>query len=156
MISVDVPGYGRLRIDYVVFDFNGTIALDGNILAGVAEGIQALARLAQVHVITADIHGDCAEKLKKLPVTLHVLGIGTEDESKLAYVKELGREACVAVGNGCNDRLMLTAVKLGICIVGRECCCAAAAMSANVLAPDIQAVLELLLDHKRLIATLRS
>ncbi len=156
MISIDVPGYGRLRLDYVVFDFNGTIALDGNILPGVAEGIKALASLVQVHVVTADSHGTCAEKLKGLPVTLHVLGIGAEDESKLAYVKELGREACVAVGNGCNDRLMLNAVKLGICIMGRECCCAAAAMSANVLAPDIQAAINFLLDHKRLIATLRS
>lgn len=156
MISVDVPGYGRLRLEYLVLDFNGTIALDGELVPGVAERIERLAGLVEVHALTADTHGSCASRLEGLPVTLHILGVGSEDEVKLDYVKDLGRGACAALGNGRNDRLMLEAAELGICVMGGECCAVAAASSADVLAPDAVTALDILLDETRLKATLRS
>lgn len=156
MISVDVPGYERLRLEFLVLDFNGTIALDGELVDGVAERIRRLSQLVQVHVLTADTRGSCAAKVEGLPVTLHLLGPGREDEVKLDYVKELGRNACAAVGNGRNDRLMLEAAELGVCVMGGECCAVSAASRADVLAPNILAALDLLLDGRRLLATLRS
>lgn len=156
MMSVDVPGYDRLRLEYLVLDYNGTLALDGELLAGVVERVVRLAEMLEVHILTADAHGSCAEKVSGLPVILQVLGVGPEDESKLTYVKDLGREECVAVGNGRNDRLMLEAAKLGICVMGDECCAVSASSRADVLAPGILTALDLLLDAKRLSATLRS
>ena len=155
MISVDIPGYERLRLQYLVLDYNGTIALDGELLPGVAERIVRLAEKVEVHVLTADTRGGCTKKLEGLPVVLHVIA-GREDEAKFDYVKELGRVDCAAIGNGRNDRLMLEAAELGICVMGQECCAIAAASRADVLAPDILAAFDLLLDAGRLAATLRS
>ncbi|MBU1248043.1 MAG: ATPase P [Proteobacteria bacterium] len=156
MISVDVPGYDRLNLRFLVVDFNGTIALDGELLPAVTERIIELAKNLEVHVVTADTFGSCRKVLEGLPVTLHVLGVGQEDQAKLSYVKELGRDACVAIGNGRNDRLMLEAAELGICVVGDECCAVSAASRADVMAPDILSALNFILDEKRLTATLRS
>ena len=36
MIAVDIPGYGPLRLEHLVMDYNGTLAVDGEIAAGVA------------------------------------------------------------------------------------------------------------------------
>ncbi|MGE4505087.1 MAG: HAD family hydrolase [Desulfovibrionaceae bacterium] len=156
MISVDVPGYRRLRLEFLVLDYNGTIARDGELLDGVAGRIERLSRLLRVHVITADTRGGCAAALAGLPVELHVLAPGPEDQAKLEHVRDLGREACVALGNGRNDRLMLEAAVLGVCVMGEECCAAGAAARADVLAPGILPALDLLLDEKRLVATLRT
>ena len=36
MIEIDVPGYGRLSLSHLVLDYNGTLAVDGELLPGVA------------------------------------------------------------------------------------------------------------------------
>lgn len=155
MISVDIPGFERLRLEYLVLDFNGTLALDGELLPGVAERITELSKQIEIHVLSADLHGSCNEKLAGLPVKLSIIK-GREDDAKLDYVKDLGREACCAVGNGRNDRLMLEAVEVGICVMGLECSAVAAASRSDVLAPSVQTALDLLLKPNRLLGTLRS
>ena len=57
--------------------------------------------------------------------------------------------------NGTNDALMLRRSALGIVIMGPECASAAALRAADVVAGDINAGLDMLLNPKRLIATLR-
>src|SRR6478609_6350918 len=70
MISLDVPDFGLLELHHLVSDYNGTLALDGFLHAGVAERIRALAKLIEIHVITADTFGVVREQLAGLPVTL--------------------------------------------------------------------------------------
>jgi len=42
VIEIDIPGKGLLRLEHAVFDVNGTLALDGELLPGVAERLAAL------------------------------------------------------------------------------------------------------------------
>ena len=37
MIEIDVPGFGALRLEHLVLDYNGTLACDGMLLEGVHE-----------------------------------------------------------------------------------------------------------------------
>jgi soluble P-type ATPase len=57
MIHMNIPGFGKINIEHVVFDYNGTIALDGKLIKGVKEGIKKYSRQVKFHVITADIFG---------------------------------------------------------------------------------------------------
>jgi len=42
MISIDIPGWGNLEVEYVLLDLNGTLTEDGKVLPGVKERIQSL------------------------------------------------------------------------------------------------------------------
>ncbi len=68
---------------------------------------------------------------------------------------DLGPERCVAIGNGANDAAMLEAAALGIAVVGPEGAAASAVGNADVVCTSITDALDLLLDERALIATLR-
>jgi len=70
-------------------------------------------------------------------------------------VEKLGRDKTVCIGNGTNDAAMLRRAAIGICVLGREGTSATAIMGSDVVVPDINAALELLLNTDRLVATLR-
>jgi len=48
MLSVQVPGFGTLRIAHLVLDYNGTLARDGRLLRGVKVRLERLARSLRV------------------------------------------------------------------------------------------------------------
>ena len=155
MLQISVPGGPVLALEHLVLDYNGTLALDGNLLPGVAPRLRLLAERLQVHVVTADTFGGASERLDGLSLTLAVIGPQVQQAAKLGYVQALGTEGCAAVGNGANDAGMLEAVALGICVLGPEGAAETAARAARVLAPGITAALDLLLRPQRLVATLR-
>lgn len=155
MIEIAIPGHETLRLEHLVLDFNGTLACDGMLLTGVSEALRILAKELSVHVVTADIFGHAREALGDLHCQLAILPPGNQAAAKMEYVHKLGAAACACVGNGRNDRLMLASAALGIAVVQREGAAVETVMSAKVVCPDIVSALELLLNPKRLIATLR-
>lgn len=155
MLEIAIPGVETLRLDYVVADFNGTLACDGVLLPGVDEALRRLAQQLALHVVTADTFGTVREALAGIPCQLAILPPGHQDSAKLRYVENLGAARCACIGNGRNDRLMLAAAGLGIAVVQGEGAVVETLLAAQVAAPDIQAALGLLLHPARLIATLR-
>jgi soluble P-type ATPase len=156
MIEISIPGYGDLCLEHLVLDYNGTVALDGRLLFGVRERLERLADQLTIHIITADTFGQAADYLAGIPCQLDVLPPGRQDEAKRDFVRGLGVGRCVCVGNGRNDRQMLQEAALGIAVLQDEGAAAAALLAADVVAPDIQSALELLMQPLRLVATLRS
>lgn len=45
MIRIDVPGREIIEIEHVVLDYNGTIALDGQLIEGAAWRIRSFVRV---------------------------------------------------------------------------------------------------------------
>lgn len=156
MIEVAIPGFGDLRLRHLVLDYNGTLALDGRILQEAAACMQALREQLQIHVITADTFGDVAMALKDVDCRLHIIGPDQQDTAKLEFVRALGRNGVVAVGNGRNDGLMLKESALGICVLQQEGAGAGALASADIVCRTIQDALDLLRHPLRLTATLRN
>ncbi len=156
MIQVDIPGYRVLQLTHLVMDYNGTLAVDGELEAGVREALSALSDHLTIHIVTADTFGLAAEQLKDVPLNLSILPPGHQDVAKRDYVNRLGCAQTVAVGNGRNDRLMLTAAELGIAVVLREGAAAVTLAAADIVCMGIVPALELLLHPLRLTATLRS
>lgn len=155
MISVDIPGLGKLQIEAVVLDYNGTIALDGNLLAGVLENLNALANQIKVYIITADTFGKAAAQCQALYGEIIILKNELGAEEKEAFVTSLGAQQVVAIGNGVNDALMLQKAALGILIIGHEGAAVKTLNAADIVVTDINEALGLLLHSKRLKATLR-
>ena len=156
MIAVDIPGLRELRLEHLVLDYNGTLAEDGKLLAGVAAALNALAQVLQIHVVTADTFGSAAEQLAGLPLDLIVVPDAAQADRKLEFITGLSADKVVAVGNGRNDRKMLEAAALGIALIQREGSAVETLMCADVAATDILDALALLQCPKRLLATLRS
>ncbi len=153
---LDIPGFGPLDMAHLVLDFNGTIALDGALLPGVAERIRTLAGRMDVYVVTADTFGRVRKELAGLPCAVEVLTPGDEAEAKLAVVQRLGAGRVVAVGNGANDAAMLKEAALGLAVVGGEGAASTTVRAADVVVTDVLTGLDLLLNPLRLTATLRS
>ncbi len=151
-IEIAVPGAPTLHLGRVVFDFNGTLALDGALLPGVASRLRALARMVPVTVLTADTFGTAKQALGGLPVTVHAIRTGHE---KAAFVSRWRSAGAAAIGNGTNDAPMLRRATLAIVILGPEGLSTAALRSATVVVSSAAAALDLLLRATRASATLR-
>ena len=118
MIEITIPGHATLRLNHLVLDYNGTLACDGTLLAGVRERLIALAPRLGVHVITADTFGTAQAALTGIPCRVKIMHPVGQDVDKLEYIAQLGRKNVAAIGNGRNDRLMLQAAGLGIAVIG--------------------------------------
>lgn len=156
MIVLDIPGFKELRLLNLVLDYNGTLAVDGHLLPGVAPRLKVLSRSLHLHLLTADTFGTVGSQVAHLPVALTVIPRDREAEAKAHFVRGLGGENTAAVGNGNNDRLMLAAAALGLAVVQEEGLAVAALTAADVVLPGILAALDLFLFTSRLTATLRT
>ena len=155
MIEVTIPGYGTLKLEHLVLDYNGTLAVDGEPLAGVTDALKNLAQSLEVHVLTADTFGKVQSRLEGLPINISVLPLENQDTGKLDYIKALGAERTVCMGNGRNDRLMLKEAALGVAVILDEGIAVQTLNSADVVCTSILSALELLTNPLRLTATLR-
>ena len=157
MLALDIPVFGNLNLEYLLLDMNGTLALDGQVIEGVARRLKALKTQLKPLILTADTHGTASSVAWVLEVEMRRLEAGgNEAAQKEAVVAELGPERVVAIGNGANDAAMLRRAALGIAVLGSEGTALTCLTAADLLAPDINTALDLLLTPRRLLATLRS
>ncbi|MCB2191892.1 MAG: ATPase P [Deltaproteobacteria bacterium] len=153
-LIVEVPGWRRLELNHLVLDLNGTLALDGTLLPGVASAVEVLAGQLTCHLVTADTFGT-AHKLFGPLVKVARIESGREGEQKQAIVEGLGAAGVAALGNGANDALMLGAAALGIAVLGPEGAAPQALTAADVVTTGPLEALGLLTNPDRLRATLR-
>lgn len=155
MIELEIPGRGTLRLQHLVVDVNGTLAVDGRLIDGVAKSLLGLSDRLQVHLITADTRGRQAHFDQMLGLPSIRISTGNEVQAKGDVVRDLGADQVVAVGQGANDAEMLRQAAIGICVLGPEGTAVEALMAADVVAPTILNALDLLYQPLRLVATLR-
>jgi len=156
MIEIKIPGYKTLALEHLVLDYNGTLAFDGALIGGAKESLAELSQMLTIHVITADTFGSVKKAVADIDCHLALIPLDRQDVAKLEYVKKLGSEKTVSMGNGANDRLMLKASALGVAVLQGEGAAFETLASADVVCTDIQSALSLLSHPLRLIATLRS
>ena len=155
MIEINIPGSGAMRIEHLVCDVNGTLAVDGQLPDGLARQLRSLRDRLQVHLLTADTHG--RQQLIDQQLGMQAIRIepGDEAEQKASYIHKLGAERVITIGQGANDAHMLAAAGLGVCVLSREGTALATLQAADILVPDIFAALELIEKPMRIVATLR-
>jgi len=156
MIEMDIPGIGHIEIKHVVFDYNGTIAKDGELIKGVKEGIATFSSQIKFHVITADTFGFVKKQLKDVDAVLTIISNDNQDQKKLDYLNSLGAEQTISVGNGANDRLMLKKACIGIAVLGDEGLASSSFLTADLMVKNIMDIFGFFQTPQRLIAGLRT
>jgi soluble P-type ATPase len=155
MFEIDIPGFGGVILKHLVTDFTGTLSVDGSLAPGARERLNKVAEFLDVHVLTADTFGKARGELVGVNCRVHILEGKEHDVQKEEFVRRLGAENVIAFGNGNNDRKMLKASKIGVAVCLQEGCAADAVKSADILVASALDAIDLLLNPKRMKATLR-
>jgi P-type E1-E2 ATPase len=151
-LRYEIPGHGLLELEHLLLDVNGTLTSRGQLIDGVAERLAALRGVLVLHLLSADTFGALAEVAERLGVEATVVRDG---QAKLSALLELGPARCAAIGNGANDAPMLEAAAVGVAVVGPEGASAAVLRAADVVCASILDALDLLLEERVLVATMR-
>lgn len=155
MLRIEIPGREPLELSHVALDYNGTVAVDGTLLPGLAQRIAALKESVSVTILTADTYGTVRAQCEPLGIAVETFPRAGAAQFKEDFVRALGGgTACV--GNGFNDIQMFTAAELSIAVLEKEGLCAALLPHADVVVASPLDALDLLLYPQRLRATLRS
>ena len=155
MIEMDIPGFGPVQLAHLVSDFTGTLSVDGYLVPGVKDGLVQLSKKMTIHILTADTFGRAREALSGIPCQIHILTGPDHDVQKEEYLKKIGPDKVIALGNGNNDRRMLKTAKVGIAVTEEEGCAVEAILAADIHVRSALSAVRLLLNPLRFKATLR-
>ncbi|QSX06066.1 ATPase P [Sedimentibacter sp. zth1] len=155
MIKVQIFGRETLTIENIVFDFNGTIAVDGQIPKKIREKLIELSQMVNIYVATADTYGNAKKQCDMFGLDVMLLTKGETRIAKREFVKKLGYEHTVSLGNGYNDEEMLENTKLSIGILSEEGIYAPLLAKCDVVVNSIENAIDLFLKPNRLVAILR-
>ena len=151
-----IPDRKPFEIKNVLLDFNGTMAIDGKLIAGVGTIINELAASINFYVITADTFGSVEKELSKVNCRVVIIAKDNQDVSKRDYLLTLGKEKTMCVGNGQNDALMLKEAVIGIALIQDEGVCVDSLLAADVACKSILDVFDFFKSPDRIKATLRN
>ncbi len=155
MIIIETPGMKKWEAEYLVLDYNGTLAIDGKLIPGIKSLLEKLSSQLKIHILTVDTFGTSKQELAEINCELEIIDKEMQDVHKEIYVDHLVQEKVIAIGNGANDALMLAAAGLGILVIQKEGASVKALMNADIVCNSIIDALELLTNPLRMVATLR-
>lgn len=155
MITIEIPGREILTIDQVVFDYNGTIAVDGMLAPGLAERFLKLKELAEICVLTADTYGTVRKQCEPLGIAVQTFPRANAAACKENIINSMTGGIC-CIGKGYNDMKMFAAAALRIAVLGKEGVYPGLLTLSDVLVSCPEDALDLLLKPDRLRATLRT
>jgi len=155
MLKIKIPSYKEIEVENVVFDYNGTLALDGKPIEGIKEKLIEVSKMVNVYIITADTFGTVRESFRDIEVEVKIISKENGALDKLNFIKKLGSDKTIAVGNGNNDELMLKESVIGVCILGGEGLATRALLASDIVLKDIKDFFSMIVNTGRIIATLR-
>ena len=155
MFEIDIPGFGPVKLHHLVSDFTGTLSVDGELLPGLKEKLNEIAAVLDLHILTADTFGKAKKELEGVRCAIHILTGESHDIQKEEFVQKLGAGSVMALGNGNNDRRMLKAARVGVAVCLAEGCSRDAVVSADIVVLSPVDALNLIINPKRMKATLR-
>jgi len=156
LIIYEIPGRGNIQIENIVFDYNGTIAVDGKLIDGVEELFLELERYANIYILTADTYGTVVEQCKSIPGKVLTFPQENAGESKKDIVKKLGGNKTMVVGNGFNDVPMFEEGVLSIAIIEGEGASGKLLGQADIVSRNIVEAINIILSKNKVKATLRN
>lgn len=155
-MKLEIPGREPIEIRSVVFDYNGTVAVDGSVIKGVSEKIDLLKGKFDFYVITADTYGSVKRELEGTACEVITIPAENQDQSKAEFVRRLGAATTIAAGNGRNDKIMLREAVIGIALLQEEGVCTETLMNSDIVMTSIFDLFASLENPQRLVATLRN
>lgn len=155
MFELLIPGRDKLHIENVVFDYNGTLAVDGRLAPQIEAQLQSLTEKLNVYILTADTYGTVSDQCRGLNVKIKTFPREEAGKAKREIVRELGGYKTIAVGNGNNDIAMFKESVLTMAVILNEGCFGKLIIEADIVYNDIEDVFAALHSKQRIKATLR-
>ena len=156
MLIYEIPGREDIKIENLVLDYNGTIAVNGKIIEGVKELLTKLKDYVNIYILTADTYGTVEKECKGMEAKVLTFPKENAGESKRDIVKELDGQKTICVGNGFNDIPMFKESILSIAIIEGEGASGQLLVESDIIARSIIESLEIILDINKMKATLRN
>ena len=154
MITVQKPGGQSLGIQFILIDFEGTLASDRRVHPKAKDKINLLSKRTKIYILAKGEKELIEGVLRKVKAEIIYLKEGQCSVRKLDLLRDLGADQTVAIGNGADDVPLLGEARLGICVIGKEGASAEALKKADVVVPNILDALDFLLKPLRHKATL--
>lgn len=156
MLLYEIPGKENIEIENIVFDYNGTIAVDGKLIHGVEEAINTLSKSLNVFIVTADTYGTVEDECKGINAKILTFPKENAGESKRDIVKKLGPLKTITIGNGFNDVPMFKEAILSIGIMEGEGMSGSLIIEADIVVGNIIDGINIVGNKNMVKATLRN
>jgi soluble P-type ATPase len=154
MITLQRPGQEPLEIDFILLDFEGTLASDRRVHPKAKDKINLLSKWSKIYILTKGEKEGVEQVLKKVKAEIIYLTEGGASQKKVDLLRQLGAFRTAAIGNGADDAPMIEEAGLGICIIGKEGASSDVMKKADLVFMDILDALDFLLKPLRQKATL--
>ncbi|MEY8764744.1 MULTISPECIES: HAD family hydrolase [Clostridium] len=154
MLKITIPGQNELSVKNAVFDFNGTLATDGKLKSSVREMLVEIEKFLDIYILSSDTYGSVQNECRNVGAKVQVLK-GSGGMKKKEFVRLLGADDTICIGNGKNDIGMFEICALSILVVGEEGCSVKTLLKSDIVVKNSEDALMLLMNPKRITATLR-
>jgi soluble P-type ATPase len=149
MITIQRPGQEPLEIDFILIDFEGTLASDRRVHPKAKDKINLLSKRTKIYILTKEGKEVSEETLRKVKAEIFYLIEGDASQGKLNLLRQLGETRTAVIGNGVDDAPVIEEAGLGICVIGKEGASAEAMKKADVVVLNILDALDFLLRPLR-------
>ncbi len=156
MIPIQRPGQDPLEVEFILLDFEGTLASDRRVHPKAKDKINLLSKRTKIYIWTKAESEGAEETLKRVKAEIIPLRQGEASLQKTNLLRELGSIKTVAIGNGTDDASLLKEAAFSICVIGKEGASGEAVRSADLVVTSILDALDFLLKPLRQAATLGS
>jgi soluble P-type ATPase len=154
MITILRPGQEPLEIEFILIDFEGTLAQDRRVHPKAKDKINLLSKRAKIYILTKEEKNLVEEALKRVKAEIVSFMEGEASQKKLDFLRQLGATRTVVIGNGADDVPMIEEAGLGICVLSKEGTFTEAMKRADLVFINILDALDFLLKPLRQKATL--
>jgi soluble P-type ATPase len=154
MILIERPGLNPLEIEFILLDFEGTLAIDRRVHPKAKDKINLLSKRTNLYVFTTQKKELIEERLRKVKAEIIYLAEGNSSRRKLDLLRQLGPTRCATIGNGMDDTTLMQEAGIGICVIGKEGSSGETMKNADLVFADILDALDFLLKPLRQKATL--
>jgi len=154
MIAIHTQGREPVEIEFMLIDFEGTLASHRRVHPKAKDKINLLSKRTKIYILTRGEKEVVTEVLKKVKAEVVYLTEGGASEKKLDLLRQLGPTKTVAFGNGVDDAQMIEEAGLSICIMSNEGTSVEAMIKADLIFTNILDALDFLLKPLRQKATL--
>jgi soluble P-type ATPase len=154
MMIIRRPGQSSLEIEFILLNFEGTLAADRRVHPKAKDKLNLLSKRTNIYILAKSEQQAIREVLKKVKAEVVYFIEGEVSQGKLDLLRQLGAAKTVAIGNGVDDEAMIEEAGLGICIIGVQGTSGEAIKKADVVFTDILHAFDFLLKPLRHQATL--
>lgn len=146
-------GVGKIELDTIILDLNGTLAVEGKLVTGVADRIKKLKELGfKIFLFTGDQRGTAAIQAAELGIELKY---AKNTEEKALCSKECNFETTVAIGNARIDIGTFLNSKVRIATLQKEGIHAGIIEHVDIITNSINDALDILINPDSFNATMR-